>query len=680
MMQDLFGNTPGESGDGHTQAGFALDDGSGLRVVAARFVEESKFDWQLFRGFDTIRVLTYSASIPAIVKMLDEFEFESFECVFGCEATLRDIKDVLAFQKVAVGDTRSAIMNLSDRRHAYILSRVQAGKAAFRVLRRQVAHAKLYLLENRAEGRNRVVVGSANLSERAFSGTQPETLVKFDDDPVAWGHYSRMYQGIRDSASDEIPLPPERIITAEIEIEEVPAVADQSATLVIDRPAGEAGVVSFPLQVERIEKVAAAISPHVAAAAPSFRNGTQRITPQVKREISRIKLVKSAEDSDNRYFTVNRADEKAILSGEEFALEWSPEKVATDARLMVEYFKNYEGAFEGDVSRLQRDYFILWSWFYFSPFICDMRSRALLLGEDVVRYPSFAIVFGKSNCGKTTLVDTLMTSMFGKVNTVDKRSFTTSQLRGLQQSYKRFPVVFDDIGRRAFSNHGRDIIKDELPPPVEEFPGFVLSMNAEPTAFPDEVVKRSLMIYTTTALPPHQEELRQRLHSRIQGVREGLTGHLYRRYLVETMERLKEDSLPEDWLHVSSAVLSSILLESSGISSLPQWCQAQTWLGYAEKRYDRIRARLNDLLRPSALMKKEGEAPNGWFIDGQRVIVLEQRDAFGRRGFDWEDVPSTLIDEDASGGSRTVLNRASLEAFLGRKLSSRRRLLFWKNA
>ncbi len=679
-MQDLFGSTPVKKGESRAQAGFALDDGSGLRVVEARFVDESKFQWELFHGFDSIRVLTYSASIPAIVKMLDEFEFDSFECVFGCEATLRDIKDVLAFQRVAVGDTRAAIMNLSDRRHACILSQVQAGKASFRVLRQQVAHAKLYLLENHADGRNRVVVGSANLSERAFSGTQPETLVKFDDDPDAWAHYSRMYQAIRDSASDEIPLPAERIITAEIEIEEVPAVADQASTLVIDRPADEAGVTSFPIQVQRIERVAAAISPHVAAAAPPFRNGRQQITPQVKREISRIKLVKSAEDSDNRYFTLNRFDEKAILSGEEFSLEWVPEKVATDARLMLEYFNNYDGAFEGDVARLQRDYFSLWSWFYFSPFICDVRSRALLLGEDVVRYPSFAIVFGKSNCGKTTLVDTLMTSMFGKVNTVDKSSFTAGRLRGLQQSYKRFPVVFDDIGRRAFSNHGRDIIKDELPPPVEEYPGFVLSMNAEPTAFPDEIVKRSLMIYTTTALPPHQEELRQRLHSRIQGVREGLTGHLYRRYLAETMERLKEDSLPQDWLHLSSGVLSGILSECGGASNPPQWCQAQTWLGYAEKRYDRVRARLNDLLRPSALMRKEGEAPNGWLIDGQRVIVLEQRDAFGRRGFDWEDVPSTLIDEDASGGSRTVLHRASLEGFLGRNLSHRHKLLFWRNA
>lgn len=676
-MRDLFGNVSGEGNQDQVQPGFSLDDGSGLRVVRASFVKESKFEWQLFQGFDSIRILTYSASIPAIVRMLDEFGFDTFECVFGCEATLRDIKDVLAFQRVAVGDTRAAIMGLADQRHAYILSQVQAGKASFRVLRNQIAHAKLYLMENLTSGTKRVVIGSANLSERAFSGRQPETLVAFDDDPEAWEHYSHMYRTIRDSASDEIPLPAERIIHAEIEIEEVPAVSDHTSTLVIDRSADEEGISSFPIQVERIERVAAAISPHVAAAAPPFRNGKQQITPQIKREISRIRLVKSAEESDNRYFSLRRVDEKAILSGEEFLLDWNQEMVSNDAKLMLEYFNNYEGAFEGDVSRLQRDYFTLWSWFYFSPFICDMRSRALLLGEDVVRYPSFAIVFGKSNCGKTTLVDTLMTSMFGKSTPVDKSSFTNRQLRSLQQAYKRYPVVFDDIGRNAFSRHGRDIIKDELPPPVEEYPGFVLSMNAEPTAFPDEIVKRSLMIYTTTALPPHREELRQRLHSRIQGVREGLTGHLYRRYLADTMERLKEDSLPEDWLYLSSGVLSEILTECGGVPSVPQWCQGQTWLGYAEKRYDRVRARLDDLLRPSALMKKEGETPNGWLIDGQRVIVLEQRDAFGRRGFDWEDVPSTLIDEDASGGARTVLHRASLEGFLGRSLAPRHRMFFW---
>ena len=70
--------------------------------------------------------------------------------------------------------------------------------------------------------------------------------------------------------------------------------------------------------------------------------------------------------------------------------------------------------------------------------------------------------------------------MFGYAHTIDKQSFTASRLRGLQQAYKRFPVVFDDIGRTAFNRHGKDIIKDEMQPPVQESPGFILSMNAEP--------------------------------------------------------------------------------------------------------------------------------------------------------------------------------------------------------
>ena len=44
------------------------------------------------------------------------------------------------------------------------------------------------------------------------------------------------------------------------------------------------------------------------------------------------------------------------------------------------YFRNFEEAFEGTVPVLQRDYFTLMSWLYFSPFICDMRSLGLIAG------------------------------------------------------------------------------------------------------------------------------------------------------------------------------------------------------------------------------------------------------------------------------------------------------------
>ena len=40
-------------------------------------------------------------------------------------------------------------------------------------------------------------------------------------------------------------------------------------------------------------------------------------------------------------------------------------------------------------------------------------------------------------------------------------------------------------------NHGEDVIKDENPPLVAEYPCFVLSMNQELKAFTDQIVKRS---------------------------------------------------------------------------------------------------------------------------------------------------------------------------------------------
>ena len=665
--------SPQLNGASDNQSEFTLDDGTGLRVVRANFAGERKFGWDLFEDYDSLRVLTYSASTSAIVRMLDSYSFETFECVFGYEGTLREIKSILAFQKVVVGDTRAAIMGLKDERHIRILEKVHAGQADFRVLRKSIAHAKLYLL-SRKDGHRRVLIGSANLSEQAFSGNQSETLVVFDNDEAAWNHYNRMFDAIRDSASDEVPLPEERIVNAEIEVSNTPIMSD-AGTVVIEAPTAAESQTSSPVQIQRIEKVAAVLGPRLSAALPAVRNGRQIITPEIKREISRIRLVKSAEEADSRYFSIDRTNHTSLLSGEPFSLEWDGSLVQRDSRLLLDYFKNYEGAFEGNVAGLQRDYFSLTSWLYFSPFLCDLRSLALLQDSDVIRYPSFAIVFGKSNCGKTSLVDTLMTSMFGFAHTLDKRSFTTSQLRGLQHGYKRFPVVFDDIGRNAFNRHGRDMIKDELQPAVSEYPGFILSMNAEPQSFPDEVIKRSMMIYTTTALPAHDEELRQRLQGRIQEMRRSLTGHLYRRYLVEVMDLIDEERLPDDWLALSSEVLADILTEAAtGVP--PIWCQKVTWLGYAEKRYDRVKARLMGILRESAYAKSEGGVPSGWTVDGSRIIVWEPRDAFGRRGFDWEDVPSTLIDEDASSGNRTVLNRTSLEEFLGRRLAPARS--WWK--
>ena len=388
--------------------------------------------------------------------------------------------------------------------------------------------------------------------------------------------------------------------------------------------------------------------------------------------------MQSEEEADHRELSIDRDAKTVTLFGEPFSLEPDPVAARKDAKLLVEFFGNYEGTFEGGmgVERLQQDYFILWSWLYFSPFMCDMRTLAGHDG-DIFRFPSFAIVYGKPSCGKSSLVDTLMTSMFGRAYNIDKREFTKSRLRDIQHAYKRFPAVFDDIGRPAIRNHGEDAIKDETPPLVAEFPCFVLSMNQELKAFTDQIVKRSLMIYTTTALPSYKESLRHELHLKIQEVRRGLSTHFYREYLKRVFVRLDETPMPGDWLAFSSTVLSGLIGDLLD-DNPPKWCGPINWNDYADKRHERVKAQIDHLLRPATRMKQEGNQPTGWILESDKVIVIEQTDTFGRREFDWENVPSTLIDDNASVGGRTVLNRPELEEFLDRKLSGRQNGLLYK--
>ena len=65
------------------------------------------------------------------------------------------------------------------------------------------------------------------------------------------------------------------------------------------------------------------------------------------------------------------------LSGQAMSLETDADQVASDVAAWLEFFGNYENGFVGDVPRMQRDYFTFMCWFYFSPWMCDLRNAAL---------------------------------------------------------------------------------------------------------------------------------------------------------------------------------------------------------------------------------------------------------------------------------------------------------------
>ena len=646
----------------------------GLQVVSAQFQGVEPFSWSVFDGFDHMRILTFSVSTPMIVWMLDRYSFQHFECVFGYEAGLGRFADVIAFQQFLINQVRESALQLKDERQRIIFERIHAGKAQFYVVKDNIAHAKIYLLEAGKSERSRVIVGSANLSKRAFGGRQPETLLVFDDDDRAWEHYSREYDAVKETAADRINMPVD-LRSAEIAFTDTPVLQDPGLTVFQSPVVDE---LSLPQVVHKVEELAVpvdrVISPQVVR-----ENGRYVITPTVKAEIKRMRWRKGQHEDDETKptsLTIHQESRHVSLSGDHVSLETNDEGLRRSAEAIVEYFNNYKLGFVGDVPRLQRDYFTFMSWLYISPFICDLRTRAVVGGGNVFHYPSFAVIYGKSNCGKTSLVDTLITSMFGHPSTVQKDSFTRRTLRGLQQNYRRFPVVFDDITRRRFTDHGLDIVKDENLPPVKEHPCFILSMNAEPQSFQDEVIKRCLMIYANTSLPTHKHSLADRLHSSVEDIRNRLTTDLYRRYLAVVMDKLDATPMPGDILRMSSETICD-LLDESVEARLPEWCRPVSWDEYADGRYERPARRLAALLAPENYRKAVADGEQGWTLQADTVVVWEKADAFGRTSIKGE-IPDFLYDDTSSVGDTFVLWRKQTEEFLDKRIAAPRFTWPWR--
>lgn len=673
------------------QSGLLLNDPDSitrsgvLNVVYAEAESVGHFDRNaLFGGFTKMRALTYTSSIPMIIGILRDYDFADFECVFGHGDVLsRSAEDILSFQTAVDNRLNRGFVGLegvAPERRELLYDQAAEGTVRFRVVRDAIAHAKIYLLETDGNPtrfpNTRVIVGSANLSETAFSGRQAETLVVFDDDATAWSHYSSQYEAVRAISTNEFPLRRKPLEIEQIRIQDVPALSDASDN--------EDGVILYVPQEKEEESIYAphAVRNIVERIKPVFkkvladrkpdRHGNLRITQSNVKEMTRIHLARQSDDAPATY--LSRNGHGFTLSGVDFDLDVRPEDVAKDVSNWIEFFRNYENGFRGDVPRLQRDYFTFMSWFYFAPLMCDLRNEAMRRDVFSFDQPMFAVLYGSSNCGKTSLVDTLMSSMFANSHFVDSQDFTTSKLRGLQAAYKRFPVVFDDVARDRFSRHADEIIKDEVIP-YDEYPCFVLSMNADTKNFKPEIVKRCLMIYTRTSLPGNLISERRSLQRSVSRIRKEIGTALYREYIGRVLETFEDESRPreteDDAIAVSSGIIVDIFKEHlpSG-EPMPDWCEVTALQDYQEKSFERPRLRLKQLLNPARYSNERKPPEGAWTSDSDKLVLSVP--IMGATQLKSE-VPDWVIDDTASTAGQIVLDKNLTEEFLNEEVRVPRR-------
>ena len=671
-----------------TQQGFTFDDpdsktrSSVLNVVTARAESVASFDRSLFSGFCSMRALTYTSSIPMILGLLKDFDYEEFECVFGHSGILsRSAVDILAFQATIDEKLNKGfvgIKGLSDERRKEIYDRAVSGAAQFYVVKDAIAHAKIYLLER--EDLRRVIVGSANLSETAFSGRQAETLIVFDDDETAWQHYSGQYEAVRSIATNKLSLREKPIPAELIPIEETPLLKEAEASesgvsMYIPAPHEDEAEYGIPQILAKVEHIKPVRQKALADIRPN-RSGSIKFVPRFVKQMTRIVASVGNDEAPTTYLSYD--GRQFILSGNDISLETTLDEVRSDVAAWLEFFGNYDNGFVGDVPRLQKDYFTFMCWFYFSPLMCDVRNNAIRTDAFSFDQPMFAVVYGQSNCGKSSLIETLMKSMFSYPRIIETQFFTRSNLRGLQQAYKRFPVVFDDVTRDRFNRHAPEIIKEPSTSfPDGEYPCFALSMNADARNFPSEIVKRCLMIYTRTSLPGDATVARRRLQRSVSGIRERLNTALYREYLKQVLSELEslseEDYANIDVLHLSSSALCSIFKKNLPHGTkLPHWCAPVTLEDYQSRAFERPRLVLQNLLHPDKYSGERRPPVGSWSISGDLVVVgVESFTASRTRS----DIPDWILEDTASVSDQIAMKRKLLEDFLGKPLKIPRRWL-----
>ncbi len=668
------------------QSGFTFDDpdsrtrSKGLEVVYAKMENVGQFDLNLFGGFTSLRALTYTPSIPMIFNLLKNFDYDDFECIFGHNGILRrDAADILAFQ-TAIDEKINAgfvgVKGLPEERRKIIYNRAANGAARFYVVKDAIAHAKIYLLER--QGLRRVIVGSANLSETAFSGRQAETLVAFDNDDAAWEHYSRQYRAVQEIATNRLALREKPIPVEILPLEETPALkeaqtSESGIAIYVPTEQDEEAQYSIPRVLATVEHIRPSRQQALAGERPD-RSGNLRLVPRVVREMVRISKARQNDDGPKTFLSYNGRN--FTLSGNDLNLNPNPDDVKSDVAAWLEFFGNYENGFVGDVPRLQQDYFTFMCWFYFAPMMCDLRNAALRQNRFSFDQPMFAVLYGESNCGKSSLIETLMASMFSHPRIVETRYFTPGNLRSLQESYKRFPVVFDDVTRDRFSRHAPEIIKDETIS-YSEYPCFALSMNAEARAFPDEIIKRCLMIYTRTSLPGNDPASRRRLQRSVADIRGRITTALYSEYLRRVRQKLEStpslDMENLDALEFSSTELCCIFQENLSVGAkLPGWCSPMTLDEYQRRAFERPRRILENLIHPDKYTRDRVPPAGAWTISGNMVIVGVEQMAHRRTR---EDIPDWILEDTASVSGQLAMKRDLLEEFLTRRVRRTRKFL-----
>ena len=552
---------------------FETQNGIGAKKIGvfnADFIDTSSLDWvELFSGFDRLYAITYSSSIGFMRQLFEKYEYS--EVIFGYPevmgASQRRLSSLQlhALKKVCTDDNVLQIIELMEKERVRMF-----------VSNDMKSHEKLFLLKS--EDKYRVIIGSANMSYSAFNGVQREIICVLDGEK-AFDAFFAHYVSFREKCTSYVN--PEKIRKAIENAEDYSGDIENAPIIEEVLRSGKPKIFEETEDVdiqddtyfdvdERLFGTSDASKNNEYTGKAQRNNGLRKyfITPESARRVIESSQVNEAILPS---MTIDLENRSVMIGQKYMNLNPDQEGVRRAVSLVLSHFSGWNVIKNSD--RLKKTFWKLMVWYFCSPFIPKLRYLAETHGRDInFKYPSFLLVYGDSNCGKTKFLEFLFRLMTGADAVIKDGPVTTAgKLKKYKIHCKNLPLNIDEVSISRFSSY-RELIKQDYFGRNNKRDSYapIVFVSNEVPAVSIDIRKRCIVCRIDSSMEFSDTINNDSFYQRLELAKQNtaLYGEYIKRMLPEVyalsqMIRGKEDNSDINILSISSRILSDIFKEYS---------------------------------------------------------------------------------------------------------------------
>lgn len=451
---------------------------------------------QLFKGFDSIKIFTFSYGIQFLNKITEHFKHA--EIIIGADFTARRGE---FYSLLAEYLTNEEVSINSIRKNPSLIEALKNGNIEIRLPNMEIIHKKIYLLKS-DDGRVRSIVSSANATNRAWEqGYQSEHVEYYDDINMyeeLEAEFETSWADARDILLGEVAISTKKEQNLENVLKGKVKKAEEVVILTPPNDDVEKERYRYVLSVKNNQdKIQEILNEE------KIKPGNNKLVilaEKIKKGLNKREKKREKEkflDKELPQLTIDYETGTAQLDGVEIQLKSTKEELTKSVNHFLEVMKFYEsGMFYGDILNRQKALFKLLNIMFTSPFNARVRSEAFFSGASVANIPFFVTITSPPDGGKTFATKLFLKMMTGgempALQPVSKDVFTSHVFRG----DSIVPIFIDEVKSGTNYTHYVDVMKwlySDKVKAMDKQPLIIMASN-DNLSVKDEARKRSVFL------------------------------------------------------------------------------------------------------------------------------------------------------------------------------------------